>query len=496
MRGIPCTTRGTGGVTSNGVRLRGAGAWAGILCILGCFAAPGAGFAAPPGRGMALDSATEQGDSIRVVTTGAEFVFQKTLGRITILQRIPARRSLGLISGVPLAGVKLIRSSTRECEIAGAPRGTALTVGSDSLLRIRLAGPADVAVEGAYEPQYRQQVRHDFFLPDEQGGLGMYLVSGEARSELPASWKPNWSVRYHVGTPAELWVSAFPPKPFDWAQSRETMLHSFSCKHPYPSDAELRAWRRYGSVLTLHSWVWKGSSGSRYGVEKDNSWTAGDFEPKSAEEFRRVVQTAHSLGMKVIPYMSPYYAARPTSEGINGFVRKVAQRKKEYGLDGVYFDGAAESVKTAYDAVVWTRQAIGDDGILHMHLTGVPTMVCPFIDCHADYLLRGEHLGLSRDYARWHVSCYNLGNSIGTFCYDRLRVSPSMIELVFSVHARLPCWVGDGTWNGAKYHLTEPEQQLMIREYYPRLRQEQKASNTAGGRAPSAKPAAILRQEP
>jgi hypothetical protein len=47
-----------------------------------------------------------------------------------------------------------------------------------------------------------------------------------------------------------------------------------------------------------------------------------------------------------------------------------------------------------------------------------------------------------------------------------------MIQLIFSVNARLPFWVGDGTWNGAKYHLTAPEQQLMLQEYYPRLKQQ------------------------
>ena len=233
------------------------------------------------------------------------------------------------------------------------------------------------------------------------------------------------------------------------------------------------AWRRLGSVLTLHSWIWKGTAGSQYGVEHDNSCETPDFEPKSAEEFRRVVRTAHALDMKVIPYMSPYYAAKPTPDGIDKFVASVAQRKQEFGFDGVYFDGAFASIASAYEVVLRTRQVIGDEGILHMHLTGVPDMICPFIDCHADYLLRGEHAGLGQDYARWHVSCYNLGNSIGTFCYDRLRVNPSMIDLIFSVNARLPFWVDDGTWNGAKYHLTEPEQQLMIREYYPRLKQQQ-----------------------
>jgi hypothetical protein len=205
---------------------------------------------------MAVESATDDQDAIRVTTKGAEFVFHKAAGRIAISQRIPGKRPLGSISGLPLAGIKLVRSSDRECEISGGPAAASLKVGSDGLVRIRLLAAAEVVVAGAYQPRYRQHIAHDFFLPDEQGGLAMYLISGEAREEPPASWKAGWSVRYRVTKPGELWVAAFPPKPFDWAQSRETMLHSFSCKHPYPSDADLRAWRSLDSVLTLHSWVW------------------------------------------------------------------------------------------------------------------------------------------------------------------------------------------------------------------------------------------------
>ncbi|NUQ63298.1 MAG: hypothetical protein HUU20_12535 [Pirellulales bacterium] len=448
-----------------------------IVAGLCCLPAPAAGLAAPAGRGMAIESATEDQHAIRVVTNAAEFVFHKADRRISLSQRIPVRRSLGSISGLPLDAIRLIRSTDRECEISGGPAAASVKLSSDGLVRICLPGPVEVTVQGAYEPRYRQHLAHDFFLPDEQGGLAIYLISGEAREELPASWKAGWPVRYLLSKPGELWVAAFPPKPFDWSQSRETMLHSFSCKHPYPSDDDLRAWRRFGSVLTLHSWVWKGTTGSQYGVEHDNSYESPDFEPKSADEFRRVVRTAHALDMKVIPYMSPYYAAKPTPAGIDKFVATVEKRKQELGFDGVYFDGAFASIASAYEVVLRTRRVIGDDGILHMHLTGVPDMICPFIDCHADYLLRGEHGSLDQDYARWYVSCYNLGNAIGTFCYDRLRVSSGMIDRIFSVNARLPFWVDDGTWNGAKYHLTEPEQQLMIREYYPRLQQQQEPSS-------------------
>jgi hypothetical protein len=265
----------------------------------------------------------------------------------------------------------------------------------------------------------------------------------------------------------------FPPKRFDWAQSRQTIVHFCDSKRPYPSDADLRTLRPHGSVLELHCHAWQGTAGSQYGVLRDNSWTDRRFEPKSADELRRAVRAAHAIGMKVVVYMSPFYAASPTPEGIDEFVKKVVQRKKEYDFDGVYFDGVSANVAAAYEFVTRTRQAIGDDGILYLHLTSCPDIVCPFIDCHADYVLRGEHLALDRDYARWHVSGYNLGNSTGFFCGSKSHVSKELIDLLLSVHARIAVFLGnkkdEAAWGPNRYFPTAAEQQLLVREYYPRL---------------------------
>src|SRR3972149_2049875 len=87
---------------------------AGIVVGLCCFPAA-AELAAPSGRGMAIESATEDQLAIRVATKGADFVFHKAGSRISLSQRIPEQRSLGSISGLPLAGMALVRSSAREC---------------------------------------------------------------------------------------------------------------------------------------------------------------------------------------------------------------------------------------------------------------------------------------------------------------------------------------------------------------------------------------------
>ena len=445
-----------------------AAAWAAtVLCLWIAPATSEAGYG-----GMAIEAVQDDKERIRITTTGAEFLLDKARGTIECFQRIPQGRQVGVVSGLTLADMKVEYSSNGECRLTADGGRCSMSIGTDSLLRMRFtASGLVVTVTGAYEPQHRSRADNHFFLPDEQGGLGTYLF-GRATCQTPAEWKPPWALQYGLAGPGELWVSVFPPRPFDWQASCETMLHSFSWKHPYPSDEELQEWRKYGSVLTLHSWIWKGNT-DQY-VEKDDSWTQRTFRPKSEHELRRVTRTAHELKMKVIAYMSPYYQSDATSAGIDEFVVKVRNAIQDYGLDGVYFDGTFRDIRAAYEVTRKTRQAIGQEGVLHIHSTGIPPIRCPFMDTHANYMLVGEHRGLNKDDARWNVSGYNLSNSIGTFCYDAARVNQAMIDTMLSVHARLPVWVGDGSWNGAAYHLKPPEMQLMVREYLPKLDQVRK----------------------
>jgi hypothetical protein len=420
--------------------------------------------------GMKIESAKAEEGAIRATSTGAEFIFNLPTCRIDLIQRIPQRRVLGTITGLDLKGAEL-KLEEGQCRITVPATRTVFVISADSLLRISLGSSASVSVQGLYTPVKRQSITNCFFLPDESGGIGLY-PAGSVASQAPDNWQPPWSIPFQFNGPGQLWISVFPPRPFDWAQAREGMLHSFSWKNPYPSDTQLQQWRKFGSVLTLHSWIWQGTNGSTARVEKDDSWLVRDFRPKSDEELARVTRTAHHLKMKVIPYMSAYYQSDPTPAGIEKFVKQIGDACQTYGFDGVYFDGIYYDIPAAYEVVRRVRKLIGREGILHIHVTDQPKICCPFIDCWADYTLRGEHARLGEDYTRWTISGWNMGNSIGMTCYDRTRPSMTMIETMLAAHARLPIWVDDGTWNGAAYHLTAPELKLMEDEYLPRLRQE------------------------
>ena len=442
-----------------------------ISLLLLCFGLASAASAADYYGGMRIDLATAEKDSIRVQATGAEFVFDLPTGRIDLIQRIPQRRLVGTIAGFELKDAKLDGPNDGECRVTIPKTGMVFTISAASALTIRFDHPGDCIVRGVYQPAQVEVNSNQFFLPDETGGIALYPL-GSFTCQAPVEWKAPWSIPFHFSGAGELWVSVFPPRPFDWAQSYEGILHSFSWKHPYPSDDQLEEWRKYGSTLALHSWIWQGTNGSAIGFEKDDSWARRDFIPKNEQELARVIRTAHRLNMKVIAYMSPFYQSDPTPAGIEEFVRQIDRACKVFGFDGAFFDGVYYDIPASYEVMRRVRKVIGNKGILYIHVTAVPAIRCPFVECYADYTLRGETVTLNRNYIRWGVSGWNISNTIGTTCYDATRPSKALIDLMLGAHARLPIWVDDGMWDGRPYSLSAPEMELMKNEYLPRLEQE------------------------
>ena len=431
-----------------------------VLLCAGALSCCGAGV-----LGMQIESVTFEHGTNAVLTTGARFVFDDAQGAICCYQRLPTWRPVATITGLGLRGLRVLSHDDWQCVLGDSSGRPRLTVGGDSLLILSLTNGAEVGFRGSYVPAYHGKQGNNLFLQDATGGVAAYLV-GKGTCSTPASWAPD--------SDARLFFSVFPPRPYDREHARQTMLHSFSWKHPYPTDAELKDWRRFGSILTLHSWIWQGTTGQT--MEKDNSWGTTAFVPRDALELQRVLGTAHRLGIEVVPYMSPYYfgdaAGGVGHSKIEPYLDKVKAIVERYHFDGVYLDGLyKDDVEGSYDLVRRVRELIGDTGILHIHTTGIPLEVpCPFIDTYATYTLTGEHHRvLTGDYARWLVSKYNLGNCVGTFCYDSTRPSAEVIERLLAANARMPYWVSDGTWSGLNYYLSAPEKQLLEQLYFPKL---------------------------
>lgn len=134
----------------------------------------------------------------------------------------------------------------------------------------------------------------------------------------------------------------------------------------------------------------------------------------------RVRDEAHRLGMKLIPYVSPYYSNSPD------LIANMDRILTEYEVDGLYFDGwigKREDFRPRYRLMRQARAILGDR-LLCLHSSTEPYGNCrvylPFVEAYADFVLSGEsgRSGLDLEpFLRYTVSGHQISNTVGMWCY-------------------------------------------------------------------------------
>jgi len=196
------------------------------------------------------------------------------------------------------------------------------------------------------------------------------------------------------------------------------------------------------------------------------------------EEFLRVLETAHSLGMKLVVYLSPLYSNAPD---LLGEMRRVLD---EYRVDGFYFDGWAgvrQDFRRHYRFIRQARSLLGDR-ILYFHSStepfGTSRVYLPFVYAYADFVLSGEagRFDLTpEEVLRYNVSQYQISNSVGMWChygswsdepgYHQVVPSTEDIEIAIRSHVRI--WRQTQAWSKFPASLAQFDQ-----EYYSRLQKQ------------------------
>ncbi len=442
----------------------------GVICFLSlsCLAAE----CDSSNHATAFDSVAvrQTAGAIRVVTKGAEFQISGNMVRC--LQTINLRRCVAVVKlPVHADHTWTVQPSQGLYSRTIVNRsGLKLVVTGDSVLRVSGAPSLAVSSAPGFDAQFRERAEASAIFADEQGGAGVYGPKG-ARMQVSGQDSGPWRVDYPqlksdpYLSSHDVLVSVFPPRPFDWQQAaQDRLVHHFpkwipgtTCQsdQPYPTDEELVEWRKIGNILVLHAEVW-------------SSFGSVNIQPADPVRFKDVLQKAHQLGWKVLIYTSPFYY----HGNLKAFEAEMAHIMS-YGVDGMYWDYTAIGVEQAWQIGKAARKLLGDR-LLYIHLTQTPfmntRMIVPFVDTYADFVLRSENMSwaeIDPAYLRYAVSSYNMGNSIGTLCYDTCRVSPEIVRAVLGVNARLAYWVGSqhNTDNGKDYFLTPAESQVYINEY-------------------------------
>lgn len=432
-----------------------------------------------PQCGMRVESASADTSGARVQTTGAQFQIDAAAGLITLTQRIGHERDLAALRfDTPLEGLALSHN-TPGCALLTIQRpALTLRVNGDSLLMLHAHEPVRVRVEPRLEPGWHASLRNNHVVADEWGAFGLYC----SEPTLDDQFEPFEATVAQYGLPADavLWASVCPPKPYDWERSfRDNVVWHWSNTLGYPADDTLRAWRDHGNIVLLQSEVmlWK-------------DWNF-DFVPRlGPEEFARVRETLHGLGMRFIVYTSPYYFLRgtalepkgfnsfdnfsnwppgtPTGENMGLFLPAITRVMKEDRPDGLYFDGQyTDNPAALYALARAAREVVGENGILEWHSThalGPNLCSLPQADAYVDFILRGEGQDQNyadQDYLRYFVAGYNIHNSIGVVCNNgSASLSQELVEAVLRYNGRFHTIAG---W------LAEPNFSSLLAQYHARL---------------------------
>jgi len=409
-----------------------------------------------PQRGMIVESAALDGDSIRVRTTGADIRISLSTGQIVFGQRIGHQRPLA-VARIPgkLSGARLTHKGPGLARITFDKPKMTIRINGDSLLMLHVHEPLTVPIDSKIAPAWNASFENCHLIADEWGALGLYCSDLKAKDRWDVYNQPIAS--YSLPRDAVLWVGVCPPKPYDWKRSlNDNVVWHWSRETSYPTNDVLRSWKPHGNTVLLQSEVmlWK-------------DWNI-DFVPRlGLDEFARVRKTLHDQGQRFIVYTSPYYFLKgtalenramnsfknfknwppgtPTGENMGLFLPAIRKVMRDYKPDGLYFDGQyIRNPAALYALARESRSIIGEDGILEWHSTwalGSQHCYLPHADAYVDFVLRGEGRGTiygNVDYLRFFVSGYNIHNSIGVLCNNgKIGVTSKMARDALSVNARL-----------------------------------------------------------
>ena len=455
--------------------------------------------------GMSLEVADAGPERIMLRTTGAEIAILPGGDTVRVRQRLGREREavqMAFPVGT-LAGLHVTRCGSGAALLANGAGTLQMRVNADSLIMLRSAAALRVTCVVGFEPASVRRMGADVLLLDEWGCVGVYLATGSGKVEL----SPEARKIVHGLAPQQvLWVSAGPPRPFDWEASyKDRVVWHWSMQTGYPTDADIQAWSAYGNILLQQAEVmlWK-------------DWSLRFIPRSGIEEFQRVNRTCERLGMRNIVYTSPFYFLTGTGleskamntfdhfaesgfspgdgRGLNWpvFLAEITKVMREYQPDGLYFDGIYDNIVRTYLIARKAREVVGDHGILEYHATGSPPgggCYLPQIDTYFTFILRGEGCPeryTDPDYLRYFVSTYNFSNSIGVLCNNNdYRLDDAFLNTLLDNNIRLHILPG---W------LQDYRKDALTRVYWPALGAALPARVEAGAARRQAQ-AVALRQE-
>ena len=442
-------------------------------------------------KGMSIESLSVKDNVSVLTTTGGLFRIDLKTGVIEIRQRIGKERLLAK-AVLDKDWLKTFSAPTQDgfdCIWEGtSPKDPKMIISGDSVIRFSNIEELEIRLE--FSPIYCKVTDSNggLLALDNTGGLAIMPLESSSNENWPKTFENNlWKLAADEPFPL-VFIGVCPPRPFDWESSFLPVVHYSSHIQRYPTDEQIIAYSKYAEVLEMHSWVWQNrydenardEKGEKLPLWWDYSFVAQNYEwiPDDEVELRRVVETAHAHGMKVIPYYS-FWREDPETPVNQVFDRQMAEirrLKDTYDFDGLYVDGLSchlKDLELSYKAARTLRELFGEDGWLTYHNTHTTDNHYPFINAYMDLIITSEH----ESFNRWTSTSYNISNAIASV-WPEIPVDvedgrPFLKELVddnLLHNNRVILMTGkDGQWRMWRLYFTPDEMEFMQQYYFEAL---------------------------
>ncbi len=381
----------------------------------------------PPGgggiMGMRIEMVTEENHAVTVLTTGAKFLIEPD-GRVTFWQRIPRERKV-LETRLPETTSPFRVEREGDFAVNISYESASLTIHADSVAILKLNEDFRAIFQGMITPSYNAENKGRRLLIDAEGGFGIYPVSTSTPNSIDSSWR----ITYSFSSGEEVWLSIFPPRPYNRQRSFESIAHEGGGddEYPeYPSNEVIRSDGKYNKVFALHGFV---GPPTQINVRSAPTKTAkllgtqpvgaggtlidGPFEQYSDPVWWKVQYDDGLIGWTIDEFFTPlnrpfrigdriqtrafasYRATRHVPSDMDEFRRVRDEVHKngmkfvvyvspyyseapdifaelqrildEYQVDGFYFDGIADDFRESYRIIRRAREIVGKDRILYVH---------------------------------------------------------------------------------------------------------------------------------
>ena len=377
--------------------------------------------------GMKIEKTYFAEGSFLVVTTGARFEYVP--GELKIYQGLRNDIDRRLVATLTIEeAAKFEKVDSTDDHVLFWSENLNIGIYGCSTCIIAPKVKLNIKCKGNFKPDYEGRYKGELLLIDDKGGMEIYPQRYEAGYEVKKIelGKKDWIAEYQLNANERVMIATFPGKEFDWDMSFKSNVIINSAgfdksKSPFqagilPSDSLLTQWSNFFNLVVLF-----------YNSVYKNRQPGGPYNVANETEYKRVIQAAHSKGMKVATYTSFFYHFRKFKT-IEPFFEQIKILRDKYGIDGVYIDGLLfdqdpykiDNKIANWEMVRRLSQLFGSDGVIVFHGThlGGATATVPNIDSYCTITYTGEGVKFkdaNDPYVKYQVRKYGISNTIGSW---------------------------------------------------------------------------------